>query len=142
MSDEKIIPALVTGGKANAGPPLGPALAPMGLNVMAIVNDINEKTKEYPGMRVPVKIIVQVESKTFTIEVGIPTSSTLLAKDRTVGSHNVDSLNDKGSPASRRSAIATENGRLYCDPKTDVGSLSQNLSSIIFLVPMTLTDLI
>ena len=81
MSDEKIIPALVTGGKANAGPPLGPALAPMGLNVMAIVNEINEKTKEYPGMRVPVKIIVQVESKTFTIEVGIPTSSALLAKE-------------------------------------------------------------
>ena len=42
MSDEKIIPALVTGGKANAGPPLGPALAPMGLNVMAIVNEINK----------------------------------------------------------------------------------------------------
>ena len=81
MSDEKIIPALVTGGKANAGPPLGPALAPMGLNVMAIVNDINEKTKEYPGIRVPVKINVQVESKTFTIEVGIPTSSALLAKE-------------------------------------------------------------
>ena len=80
MSDEKIIPLLVAGGQANAGPPLGPALAPMGLNVMAIVNDINEKTKEYSGMRVPVKIIVQVESKTFAVEVGIPTSSALLAK--------------------------------------------------------------
>ena len=80
MGDEKIIPLLVAGGQANAGPPLGPALAPMGLNVMAIVNDINEKTKEYSGMRVPVKIIVQVESKTFAVEVGIPTSSALLAK--------------------------------------------------------------
>ena len=45
MPEEKIIPALVTGGQANAGPPLGPALAPMGLNVMAIVSEINEKTK-------------------------------------------------------------------------------------------------
>ncbi len=80
MGDEKIIPLLVAGGQANAGPPLGPALAPMGLNVMAIVNEINEKTKEYSGMRVPVKIIVQVESKTFDVEVGIPTSSALLAK--------------------------------------------------------------
>ena len=80
MSDEKIIPLLVAGGQANAGPPLGPALAPMGLNVMAIVNDINEKTKEYSGMRVPVKIIVQVSKKTFEVEVGIPTSSALLAK--------------------------------------------------------------
>ena len=80
MGDEKIIPLLVAGGQANAGPPLGPALAPMGLNVMAIVNDINEKTKEYSGMRVPVKIIVQVSKKTFEVEVGIPTSSALLAK--------------------------------------------------------------
>ncbi|MCH2380030.1 MAG: 50S ribosomal protein L11 [Nitrososphaerales archaeon] len=80
MGDEKIIPLLVAGGQANAGPPLGPALAPLGLNVMAIVNDINEKTKEYSGMRVPVKIIVQVSKKTFEVEVGIPTSSALLAK--------------------------------------------------------------
>ena len=80
MGDEKIIPLLVACGQANAGPPLGPALAPMGLNVMAIVNDINEKTKEYSGMRVPVKIIVQVSKKTFEVEVGIPTSSALLAK--------------------------------------------------------------
>ena len=80
LGDEKIISLLVAGGQANAGPPLGPALAPMGLNVMAIVNDINEKTKEYSGMRVPVKVIVQVERKTFEVEVGIPTSSALLAK--------------------------------------------------------------
>lgn len=81
MGEEKIISALIAGGQANAGPPLGPSLAPMGLNVMAIVKEINEKTKEYPGMRVPVKIIVQVENKTFNVEVGIPTSSALLAKE-------------------------------------------------------------
>ena len=52
MPEEKIIPALVTGGQANAGPPLGPALAPMGLNVMAIVSEINEKTVQqiYTGL--------------------------------------------------------------------------------------------
>ena len=81
MPEEKIIPALVTGGQANACPPLGPALAPMGLNVVAIVNEINEKTKEYTGMRVPIKIIVDVANKTFSVTVGIPTSSALLAKE-------------------------------------------------------------
>jgi len=81
MPEEKIIPALVIGGQANAGPPLGPALAPMGMNVVAIVSEINEKTKEYTGMRVPIKIIVNVENKTFSITVGIPTSSALLAKE-------------------------------------------------------------
>ena len=32
-------------------------------------------------MRVPIKIIVNVENKTFSITVGIPTSSALLAKE-------------------------------------------------------------
>ena len=32
---------LVDGGKATAGPPLGPALGPMGMNIMEIVKEIN-----------------------------------------------------------------------------------------------------
>jgi len=31
------IEALVEGGKASAGPPLGPALGPMGVNIMQII---------------------------------------------------------------------------------------------------------
>ena len=45
MTDEKTISALVSGGTANAGPPLGPALAPLGVNTMAVVKEIHEKTK-------------------------------------------------------------------------------------------------
>ena len=33
MGDKKSISALVSGGEANAGPPLGPALGPMGVKV-------------------------------------------------------------------------------------------------------------
>ena len=81
MTNEKTISALISGGIANAGPPLGPALAPMGLNVMAVVKEINEKTKEYSGMRIPVNITVNTENKQFRVEVGIPTSSALIAKE-------------------------------------------------------------
>jgi large subunit ribosomal protein L11 len=49
MGDKKSISALVTGGEASAGPPLGPSLGPMGLNVLQVVNTINEKTKDFPG---------------------------------------------------------------------------------------------
>ena len=41
------VEALVDGGKATAGPPLGPALGPMGVNIMQVINTINEKTKEF-----------------------------------------------------------------------------------------------
>ena len=54
MGEKKIINALVTGGEASAGPPLGPALGPMGVNVLGIVNEINKQTGDFKGMRVPV----------------------------------------------------------------------------------------
>jgi len=44
---------LVDGGKATPGPPLGPALGPMGVNVIQVVNAINEKTKAFMGIRSP-----------------------------------------------------------------------------------------
>ena len=81
MGEKKSISALVSGGEASAGPPLGPALGPMGVNVLQVVNTINEKTKDFPGMKVPVKVEVDTETKKFTIEVGIPPTAALVAKE-------------------------------------------------------------
>ena len=81
MGDKKAINALVTGGEASAGPPLGPALGPLGVNVLAIVNEINKQTEDFKGMRVPVKVEVDPETKQFTIAIGTPTTSALIAKE-------------------------------------------------------------
>jgi large subunit ribosomal protein L11 len=81
MSEKKVVELIVSGGQANAGPPLGPALGPLGVNIVAIVNKINEITKEYAGMKVPVKISVDTEDKTFEITVGTPTASALLVAE-------------------------------------------------------------
>ena len=81
MSEKKVVEALVGGGQATAGPPLGPALGPLGVNVLAIVNKINEITKSYAGMKVPVKITVDIETKEFEISVGIPTTSALIVSE-------------------------------------------------------------
>lgn len=81
MSEKKVIDALVSGGQATAGPPLGPALGPLGVNVLAIVNKINEITKSYAGMKVPVKITVNVETKEFEVSVGTPTTSALIVSE-------------------------------------------------------------
>jgi len=77
---EKIVKALVEGKKATAGPPLGPTLAPMGVNIGEVVNQINEKTAGFEGMSVPVKVIVNTSDKSFKIEVGIPPVSALILK--------------------------------------------------------------
>ncbi|MHB8567659.1 MAG: 50S ribosomal protein L11 [Nitrososphaerales archaeon] len=81
MPEIKTVSALIVGGEATAGAPLGPALGPLGVNVMSIVKQINEMTKDYPGMRVPVKINVDTGTKQFTVEVGIPTASALIVKE-------------------------------------------------------------
>ena len=75
-----VVEALVPGGKANPGPPLGPALGPLGVNIKDVIDKINEKTSEYNGMQVPVKVIVD-DKKNVEIEVGIPPTSALILKE-------------------------------------------------------------
>ena len=74
------IPAIVEGGKANAGPPLGPALGPLGVNIGGIIDSINKATAAFAGIKVPVKVIVDKATKTFEIEVGSPSTGELLKK--------------------------------------------------------------
>ena len=81
MADKKVVELIVNGGQANAGPPLGPALGPLGVNIVAVVNKINEVTKDYAGMKVPVKVSVDPEDKTFDVTVGTPTTSALLVAE-------------------------------------------------------------
>ncbi|MCP1662213.1 MAG: 50S ribosomal protein L11 [Methanocalculus sp. MSAO_Arc1] len=74
------VEVLVPGGRATAGPPLGPALGPLGINVKGVVDEINLKTKEFNGMTVPVTVEVD-DKKNFTITVGIPPTTALVLKE-------------------------------------------------------------
>jgi len=75
------IDSLVEGGKASAAPPLGPALGPLKVNIGQVVAEINKKTEAFKGMKVPVKVIVDTETKEFEIEVGTPPMSQLIKKE-------------------------------------------------------------
>jgi len=77
----EVLKVLVDGGKASAGPPLGPALGPMGVNIMEVINAINEKTKQFEGMKVPVTLTVDASTKDFEVEVGTPPTSALILKE-------------------------------------------------------------
>jgi len=81
MANKQTISSLVTGGEASAGPPLGPALGPMGVNILQIISAINEQTKEFQGMKIPVTVSVDADTKKWEIEVGIPSASALLLKE-------------------------------------------------------------
>jgi large subunit ribosomal protein L11 len=73
------VEALVDAGKASAGPPLGPALGPSGVNVKQVIKEINSLTKDMEGMQVPVKVKVG-DDKSFSITVGTPPASSLIKK--------------------------------------------------------------
>jgi large subunit ribosomal protein L11 len=95
MADQ--VSVLVEGGKATPGNPLGPALGPLGVNVVQVVQQINEKTKAFAGMKVPV--VVKVASdKSVTVEVGRPgTAALLLAeikKEKGSGKAKTESVGD------------------------------------------------
>jgi large subunit ribosomal protein L11 len=72
-----VIDILVPGGKASPGPPIGPALGPLGINIKSVVDEINEKTASYNGMQVPVKVTVD-DKKIVTLQIGIPPASALI----------------------------------------------------------------
>jgi len=78
---ETVISGLIEGGKASGGPPFGPALGPLGVNIGAIVDEINEKTKAFAGMKIPVKVIVDPSTKEYRIETGSPPISALILKE-------------------------------------------------------------
>jgi large subunit ribosomal protein L11 len=78
---KQVISALVDGGQATGGPPLGPSLGPLGLNIGEVISTINQKTKDFRGMKVPVKVIVDPATKAFEVEVGTPTTSALILQE-------------------------------------------------------------
>lgn len=78
MADK--IEILVEGGKATPAPPLGPKLGELKMNVGQVITEINKKTADFKGMKVPVIIEIQ-KDKSYTITVGTPPTSQLIKKE-------------------------------------------------------------
>jgi large subunit ribosomal protein L11 len=80
MAKEKI-EILIEGGKATAAPPLGPALGPLKVNIGQVVADINKKTADFKGMKVPVVVTVDTKTKDYEIKIGTPPASQLIKSE-------------------------------------------------------------
>jgi large subunit ribosomal protein L11 len=66
-------------GKAAAGPPVGPTLAPFGINLMEFIKAYNEATREMIGMVVPVDVTIYSD-RSFTFVLRRPPVAELLKK--------------------------------------------------------------
>jgi large subunit ribosomal protein L11 len=122
------VAALVEGGKASPAPPLGPALAPTGVNIGQVIAQLNEKTGEFKGMRVPVKVFVDTSTKTFEIEIGTPPTSALIKKELGLDAPVKEEQGVKGKKAIGN--LSVEQAVKIAKVKKDV-SLSKNLKNTV-----------
>ncbi len=92
---KETVEILIEGGKATPGPPLGPAIGPLGINMMQVVEQINSKTSDFAGIKVPVKVIVDVGTKEFEVEVGTPPTTALILDELNIEKGSQDPGLDK-----------------------------------------------
>ena len=76
-----VIKLLVEGGKMAPGPAVAQQLGPMGINMGKVISDVNEATKEFAGVTLPVHLTINAETKEVSIKVLSPPTSELIKKE-------------------------------------------------------------
>ena len=135
---EQVVDLIVEGGQAKAGPALAQPLAPLGVNIQEIITNINEKTSSFKGMKVPVKVIVDTDSKSSEIEVGSPPISELIKKEINVekgsGEPNKNKIANIGIEQAIKVAKMKQDSMLVNNLKSAVKSVIGSCNSAGILV--------
>jgi large subunit ribosomal protein L11 len=76
-----IIKLLIDGGDMKPGPAIAQQLGPLGINIGKVISKINESTKEFKGVKVPVELNINEKTKDFTIKTSSPPTAELLKKE-------------------------------------------------------------
>ena len=84
---------LVEAGAMKPGPALSQKIGPTGVNVNQVIKEVNEATKNFVGIKVPVEIDINLETKDIKVKVYSPSASELLKKELGI---------EKGSGASSK----------------------------------------
>ena len=99
----------IPAGQATPAPPVGTALGPQGINIMAFVKEFNSRTQKEAGTILPVEITI-FSDKSFTFILKTPPAADLLRKAAGV---------DKGSGTAKRETI----GRVTRDQVRDIAAI-------------------
>lgn len=74
-----IVKIQINAGQANPAPPIGPSLAPHGINISDFCKQFNDATKDKIGFKIPAKVTI-FEDRTFKFILKQPPASDLLKK--------------------------------------------------------------
>lgn len=99
-----IIKLQIPAGQANPAPPVGPALGQHGVNIMGFCKEFNAKTKDQPGMVIPV-IITVYQDKSFTFITKSPPASILLKKAAGITAGSKEPNKDKVGKVTRKQVM-------------------------------------
>ena len=91
------IKLLIEGGNLIPGPGLSQKLGPIGLNINQVIQKVNEATKEFKGLKVPIELDIDTSTKEFDVMVFSPPVSELLKKELGI---------EKGSGAHKKFQVA------------------------------------
>jgi large subunit ribosomal protein L11 len=103
MGEKETIELLVEGGKASPGPATAPKLGAYKLNIGEVFQKINQATAAYKGMQVPVKLIIDKDTKDVSVEVGTPPVSSLIKKEL-----GIEKAKTKAAEEAEKAAAAAE----------------------------------
>jgi len=90
------IKLIAEGGSMKPGPALSQKLGPVGININTVIQKINEATKGFEGLKVPVELEVDLGTKTFEVKVFSPPVAELLKRELKI---------DKGSGTQKKSLV-------------------------------------
>ena len=85
----------IPAGQATPAPPVGTALGPQGINIMAFVKEFNARTQKEAGIILPVEITI-FSDKSFTFITKTPPAAILIKKELGI---------EKGSGAPNRTKV-------------------------------------
>ena len=132
------IKLLVDGGSMKPGPALSQKLGPAGIPINQVIQKVNESTKAFSGIQVPVELDVNPSTKEFEVKVFSPPVAGLLKKELKI---------EKGSGAQKKIKVAnasieqiislakTKSQNLLCkDLKTSVKTVVGTCASLGILI--------
>jgi large subunit ribosomal protein L11 len=91
----------IEAGKANPAPPIGPALAPHGINLMAFCKEYNARTSSKAGEIIPAEVTIFTDGS-FTFELKTPPTPVLLRKAAGVEKGSAEPNRTKVGKVTRR----------------------------------------
>ncbi len=115
---------LVEGGDMQPGPAISQKLGPAGVNIGQVIQKVNEATRGFKGMKVPVEIEIDLSTKNIDIKVFSPPVTELLKKELGI---------EKGSGLQKKTKVANASiEQIISVSKTKLPNLlSKNLKTAV-----------